>query len=325
MLGGGLPAAAPALVAGSSTLLAATVAASGTAEARPGGGSSFGSRGSRTWSAPAVTRTAPGGASAFNRSMTPGGNPAFSGFGARPGMGGFGAQRHPFASAFVGGLVGAGIAGMLMGHGMFGGGFSGGSLLGMLIQLALLFFVVRWFLRRFVFNRGVAAASVSGANSFGFDPNGGRAAAPRAMGGFGGGGGNSLAITNADYQAFEQLLLDVQKAWTLRDLRSLGRFATPEMVSYFSEQLNDYASRNLHNAVSGVRFENGDLSESWSEGNADYATVAMRYSLIDVTTDLSGRVVDGSPTERQVVTELWTFVRSRRGGSWLLSAIQQAR
>jgi predicted lipid-binding transport protein (Tim44 family) len=35
--------------------------------------------------------------------------------------------------------------------------------------------------------------------------------------------------------------------------------------------------------------------------------------------------VDGSPTERQVVTELWTFVRARRGGSWLLSAIQQAR
>ena len=46
-------------------------------------------------------------------------------------------------------------------------------------------------------------------------------------------------------------------------------------------------------------------------------------TVIDVTTDLTGRVVDGSPNERQTVTELWTFVRAR-GGSWLLSAIQQA-
>jgi predicted lipid-binding transport protein (Tim44 family) len=50
----------------------------------------------------------------------------------------------------------------------------------------------------------------------------------------------------------------------------------------------------------------------------------MRYSMIDVTTDASGRVVDGSPNERVSVSELWTFVRNR-GGSWFLSAIQQSR
>jgi predicted lipid-binding transport protein (Tim44 family) len=46
--------------------------------------------------------------------------------------------------------------------------------------------------------------------------------------------------------------------------------------------------------------------------------------MIDVTTDHAGRVVDGSPTERQTVTEFWTFVRSQ-GGHWVLSAIQQAK
>ena len=38
----------------------------------------------------------------------------------------------------------------------------------------------------------------------------------------------------------------------------------------------------------------------------------------------SGRIVDGSPTERASATEVWTFVRSQ-GGQWILSAIQQTR
>jgi predicted lipid-binding transport protein (Tim44 family) len=46
--------------------------------------------------------------------------------------------------------------------------------------------------------------------------------------------------------------------------------------------------------------------------------------MIDVTRDNLGRIVEGSPTERVNVTELWTFVRSP-GGRWILSAIQQAR
>jgi len=52
--------------------------------------------------------------------------------------------------------------------------------------------------------------------------------------------------------------------------------------------------------------------------------VAMRFSMIDVTRDGAGRVIDGSPAERVLVTEVWTFVRAR-GGHWILSAIQQAR
>ena len=142
--------------------------------------------------------------------------------------------------------------------------------------------------------------------------------------GLGGARTGQLAITPQDYTQFEQGLLDVQQAWSMQDLRALGRFATPEMVATFSEQLTGLASRNLRNVVSRVRMEQGDLSQAWSENGRDYATVAMRYSMIDVTTDNTGRVVDGSPNERQTVTELWTFTRAR-GGSWLLSAIQQAR
>lgn len=293
------------------------------AEARPGGGTSMGSRGSRTYSAPPVTNTNPGGAMPFQRSLAPRAGTYGNGYGSNYGGGagglGGGMRAHPFATGLMGGLIGAGIGGMLFGHGFFGGGgygYGGGfglsSLLGLLIQLAILFFVVRWLLRRFTGARGGSAPAGFG---------GGRGLGNMA----GAGAGNAaLPITPADYAQFEQNLLDVQQAWSMQDLRSLSRFATPEMVSYFSEQLADLSSRNLRNAVSAVRMEQGDLSEAWRENGREFATVAMRYSLIDVTTDLTGRVVDGSPNERQTVVELWTFVRAP-GGNWLLSAIQQTR
>ena len=163
-------------------------------------------------------------------------------------------------------------------------------------------FLLRWLFRRFA---GRRMTSMRGGPS-------------------GTAGTTPLAIVNADYRQFEQALLDVQQAWSMQDMRSLSRFATPEMASYFSDQLADLAGRNLRNVVSAVRMEQGDLSEAWREDNREFATVAMRYSLIDVTTDLTGRVVDGSPDQRQMVVELWTFMRPR-GGSWLLSAIQQGR
>jgi len=93
------------------------------------------------------------------------------------------------------------------------------------------------------------------------------------------------------------------------------------MLSYFSKQLSQNASRGLVNRVTDVKLLQGDLSESWSEANADYATVAMHFALTDSMVErASGRTVEGgSPSE---VTELWTFMRAR-GANWLLSAIQQ--
>jgi predicted lipid-binding transport protein (Tim44 family) len=116
----------------------------------------------------------------------------------------------------------------------------------------------------------------------------------------------------------------VQDAWSRGDTNALSRLVTPEMLSYFSEQLADYASRGERNIVTDVRLLSGDLAQAWTEQGREYATVAMRFSMIDVTRDATGRVVDGSPTEHVTATELWTFVRAR-GGRWILSAIQQAR
>ena len=138
------------------------------------------------------------------------------------------------------------------------------------------------------------------------------------------GGPPPIAISPADYQQFEQLLQGVQAAWSAHDLAGLQAMATPEMVSYFADQLSQQVSRGVRNTVTDVRLESGDLSQAWTEQGKDYATVAMRFSMIDATRDASGRVVDGSASEHVTATEIWTFVRSR-GGRWILSAIQQTR
>jgi predicted lipid-binding transport protein (Tim44 family) len=225
----------------------------------------------------------------------------------------------------LGGLFGAGLLGMMLGGGFFH--FHGGfGFLGLLIQLFLLFMLARW-----VMNRFMGAPAMAGPGGFArswFPPlrvNGGGFGP--AMG-FGGGmasqRGQPISLTSGDYQMFSQLLLGIQAAWSANDLNGLRAMTTPEMLSYFAEQLAELTSRGQHNQVSDVRLQQGDLSEAWQEGRVQYATVSMRFSMIDVTYDRARRIVDGSPTERVTVTEFWTFMRSE-GGHWILSAIQQAK
>ena len=135
---------------------------------------------------------------------------------------------------------------------------------------------------------------------------------------------DELGIGEKDYAEFERSLVEMQDAYSREDVAKLWTLATPEMAGYIQEELNDNASRGVVNKISDVRLVQGDLSEAWREGNVDYATVAMRFSLIDVLTDkATGRVVEGDPTQAQEATELWTFRRDQ-GGAWKISAIQQA-
>jgi predicted lipid-binding transport protein (Tim44 family) len=233
-----------------------------------------------------------------------------------------GSGRSPFMSGLMGGLIGAGIGGLLFGGGFFGHGLGFGGFLGFLVQIFLIVTLGRFLWRMFAGGRSPALASGPGLFA--------RGGMPGTMGGMMGGGAAPrrpgpppITVTPADFQEFEQLLKATQAAWSSRDLNALSAMATPEMVSYFSEQLSGHASRGVINTVSDVRLESGDLAQAWAEGDREYATVAMRFSMIDVTRDGMGRVVDGSLNERVMVTEVWTFVRVR-GGHWILSAIQQA-
>jgi predicted lipid-binding transport protein (Tim44 family) len=297
------------------------------ADARVGGGTNSGSRGSKTDQAPAPTQTAPT-AKPVERSATPTQQAQ-----ARPAAtpaaapGGFFA-RNPFMSGLMGGMLGAGLIGMMFGGGF--GGFGGAAgMLGLIIQLALIG-GLGYLAYRLFKGRSAAPAAASPAYA-GAAP---QPAEPMSMGrsmlaGSGGGGGGAaaapagVAIAAEDFGTFEKMLSDIQSAFSKGDLAKLRTMATPEMVGYFSEQLSANASRGVENKVDAVKLEQGDLSESWSEGGIDYASVAMRFSMIDVTQRIAdGTIVEGNPQVRTEATEVWTFLRSR-GGNWILSAISQ--
>jgi predicted lipid-binding transport protein (Tim44 family) len=117
----------------------------------------------------------------------------------------------------------------------------------------------------------------------------------------------------------------VQNAFAREDHQALRRYTTPEMVSFFSEELAENAKQGLRNDVTNLTFLDGELAEAWREGSRDYATVAMRWTAIDVMRDRqTGEVKKGDPDHPAEARELWTFVREN-GGQWLLSAIQDAR
>jgi predicted lipid-binding transport protein (Tim44 family) len=284
------------------------------ADARIGGGRSFGSRGTKTYTAPPSTKTAPG-AAPIERSMT-------DRRAVQPGVGtsSQGSRFGGWRGLLMGGLFAAALGGI------FGFGALA-SLLGFALQFALIggviYLVVNYFRNR---NRP-ALASARGYGDSGRDT-------PNRAYNFGGGAGNGVAETVApltigqeDLNSFERLLGEIQTAYGSENTEELGARTTPEMFSYFSQELSDNQSQGVRNEVSNVKLLQGDLSEAWREGGTDYATVAMRYSLVDATVDrATGEVISGDRSNPSEATELWTFRRDDRDRSegWQLSAIQQA-
>jgi predicted lipid-binding transport protein (Tim44 family) len=218
----------------------------------------------------------------------------------------------------VAGFLGAGLFGMLFGNGLFGGLGGFASFLGLVLQVGIVVLIGRliwhWWQRR----SRPAAAFAGGPMLREVRPN------------FGGVGGSRPASVSStpievkpeDFDTFEQILGKVLTDYGAEDLTALRANMTPEMLSYYSEELARNSSRGVVNQISDVKLLQGDLAEAWREGEQDYATVAMRYSMIDRTVDRgSDRVVEGG-LHPQEATELWTFRRTR-GGHWVLSAVQQ--
>src|SRR6266478_3226895 len=160
---------------------------SAEANARAGGGGGLGNRGSRTFSTPPATQTAPKPASPTG------------GFFNRPGL----------LGGLAAGFIGAGRFGLLFGHGLFGniGGF--GSIIGLLLQIGLIVLVARliwvWWQRR----QGPAYAGSSFLR--GAMPDFANQARPAGLGAAF--SGSAVSIEKSDYDDFERLLGEIQTAY----------------------------------------------------------------------------------------------------------------
>ncbi len=138
----------------------------------------------------------------------------------------------------------------------------------------------------------------------------------------------AYAVSTEDKAAFQQLLREIQTAWSAQDVAALRRHLTPEMLSYFSTALAEDHSQGVRNHVEDVVLLKGDVREAWSEDTTDYATVDLRWNARDYTVSTTiprgepGYLVEGSEDTATESIEVWTFMRVRNG-QWLLSAIQQ--
>lgn len=313
--------------------------------AKAGKGSSLGSRGSRTYDRPIErTITPPPPAAAPSRPaieqapLSQPQQPMYNPGAMRPqapmapapvAQPGF-FQRNPMMAGVLGGLVGAGIGSMLFGHSPALAAASsaapGASFLGLLIQLALIGGLVWLAVRLF---RGRAQPQpqpeprhyeepVSTYRTIESVPaaGGGFASAPRRI-------EKEFEPAPADKEAFSQVILGVQKAWSEGNPIALRQFATPEVVGWMGEDLARDQSRGVRNVVEDVQLLKGDVTESWREGEREYATAMITFAAKDYVVRLDdGQVVEGDARNPVETSEAWTFVRAP-GGRWLLSAIEQ--
>ena len=286
--------------------------------ARAGGGSSSGSRGSRSYSSPSPSSspTAP------SQPTSPGlQQPAP----ARPGWGGM-----------MGGMLGGLLLGGLLGGLFFGHGGGGIGMLEILIIGGLAWFAISYMRRQ-------QAAGPSG-----YATSGGYGSAPASRYDPSPAGGTATMEAPAgpsdlerglahirqmdpgfDPRAFSETASDVffkvQGAWTARSMAGVSSLLMPEMSGTLQRDCDRLKAEHKVNRLENIAVRGAEVTEAWQESGQDFVTVHFLASLLDYTTDESGaQVLEGSPSEPVKFEEYWTFTRPVGSAAFRLSAIQQA-
>jgi predicted lipid-binding transport protein (Tim44 family) len=318
-----------------SVLLAAFLAVTASAEAwaKAGKGSSMGSRGDRTYDRPIERSIAPPPSAAPAPHVAPtqpGGTQPMYNPGAvrqQPGMAAPAApmqqpgffQRNPFMAGMLGGLVGAGIGSMLFGHSPALAAATDAApmagMLGTLLQLALIGGLA-WLAYSF-FRRRAAPANAEAVPYQHQREAVPAHASPSAR------VEKEFEPTAADQEEFSKIILGVQKAWSDGNPVAIRQLVTPEVAGWMGEDLTRDQSAGVRNVVEDVQLLQGDVVESWREGEREYVTARIVFSARDYTVRLdNGALVEGDSKQPVESTEAWTFIRVS-GGRWLLSAIEQ--
>jgi predicted lipid-binding transport protein (Tim44 family) len=293
--------------------------------ARVGGGRSSGSRGSRSYSAPA--RPSPGPASpsqpaAPARSLDSPTAPSRSGWGAGL-LGGLG-------GLLLGGLIGSMLFGG-MGSGLFGGlGLLEIALMGGLAWMAMSYFRRR---QEPALAGAPGGRVAPGADAWTPDQASRSSAvvdAPAGPAGDLGVGLGHIGQMDAGFdparlaETASDLFFKVQAAWMARDMGVAGALLTPEMRTTLQLECDRLKALRRVNRLENIAVRTVEVTEAWQESGQDFVTVRFLANLLDYTTDeLTGQVVEGSRTEPVKFEEYWTLTRPVGPNPWTLSAIQQ--
>lgn len=302
-----------------------------SAEARAGGGRSFGSRGSRSYSAPSRSYSSPQPARpapAPYQQPAPQQNPSGGGF--WRGMGG----------GILGGIAGGLLGGMLfrsLGFGSMGGGGFGGSGIG-LFEI-LLIGGIGYMIYRMVKKKNEADRTYNDGQSYREQPYGYGSQNQQDYGSSAGAGprvddaSKGLAdIKQMDYSFDEQRFKDnvmdiffkIQGAWMNRDINAMSSLLTDEMKRTFQTEIDGFIREGKINRLENIAVRSVEVMEAWQESGEDYITVLVYANLLDYTVDeKTGSVVAGNKIDPIKFEEYWTFSRPVGANPWRLSAINQ--
>jgi predicted lipid-binding transport protein (Tim44 family) len=305
------------------------------ADARAGRGGFGGSRGSRSYSAPVrpspgQPQVSPGRPGATQNPAAAASTPQ------RPGWGGM--LGGALGGLLLGGLLGSLLFGMGgLGHGLFGGL----GLLELVIIGALVYFAFSWMRKR------QPRPQLAGAPGYASEYRGAALEPvdrsvpvdrpvpvatlepPAEVADLERGIGHIRQLdASFDPAAFAETATDVffkvQAAWTTREMAGVGDLVTPEMQGLLQRQCDELRAQRRINRLENIAVRQAVVTEAWQEKGQDYVTVYFLASLLDFTTDESGRVIEGNPSDPVKFEEYWTFARPVGANRFKLTAIQQA-
>lgn len=317
---------------------------SSIAEARIGGGRSFGSRGSRGFgSSPSYSR-----GNSYSRPSTPPSQPNYSQPYTPP-------PAYPSRGSSFMKSLGAGVAGGFLGSMLFrslGGGGNGlapgmggtagsGGGLGLLEILLIggaLFLLIRYLMNR---SSAVAAQNASWrsqdsqnqntSNTYYNEPASGAEALMRQA--KSGGWSNNTVDSSTDLPPQSQLdpetasdlFFRIQASWGSRDLTPVSSLLDEDAQQFLNQQINVLKNNRQFNRLENIAIRNVDVVEAWRESQKDFSTVRFLANVLDYTvSEDSQQVVEGSKTTPVKFEEYWTFSKGPDSSTWKLSAIQQS-
>ena len=321
-----------ALVMAVTALGAVTVAGSlypETAEARAGGGRSFG----RGGSSGGMRRPS------FNNSLPPSSTNNMYRAPSNPPLGGNPYQPAPqavpepprsggFWRNMAGGVAGGFLGSMLfnsIGHGM-GGGYGGGGypgtpneggsrgigFLDLILLGGLAYFVFRWWRRN---QTAPVQAPLGSNNVVNFrmpqeDHN-----APQRL---------AVSLPVIDPEEASDIFFRVQGAWTRRDLAPVSGILGAEVATELEKDLAELKTKHQINCLENISIRHVEVGQGWPEGDLTLVTVRFTANLLDYTIDETSRqVVSGSDSNPVKFVEDWTFAQASGRRDWQLVGIAQ--
>jgi predicted lipid-binding transport protein (Tim44 family) len=123
----------------------------------------------------------------------------------------------------------------------------------------------------------------------------------------------------------DDIFMRIQEAWRDKDIGYMELLVTPEIEKVFASQMQELREKNLVNYMRNIKLLEKSIVEAWIEKGHQYITVHLRFSMLDYTINTNGDVVDGSKDIPAETSELWTFTRDDGNphAIWKLSAITQ--